>query len=78
MTWIGCIAYLIIGFWFLFIIKGYGNILPPMRFVPADNGGYKLKEWIPMPLWLWNVVLTVIWLPYIIYYLIMILKEFKL
>lgn len=52
--------------------------MPPNRLVPAEGGGWRLKEWIPMPFWLWCIVLTIIWLPYIIFYIIMIFKEFKL
>lgn len=73
------VVYLGVGFTLLMKIQGYGNILSPMRFVKDPDGdGYRLKEWIPMPEWLWYIILTVLWLPYLIFYFIMILSEFRL
>lgn len=71
--------YLGVGFIILMKIQGYGNIMPPMRFVKdRDGDGYRLKMWVPMPDWLWYIILTILWLPYLIFYFIMILIEFKL
>lgn len=69
------IIYLVIGYIFLLSIKGYENFPPPNRFVREANGRYRIKDYIPMPHWLWCIVLTIFWLPYTILLLIAIRRE---
>ncbi len=74
------VLYLFIGFIILTVFGGYMGFPPPSRFVEIKDkpGTYKIKDYIPMPFWLWWIVLTIIWLPYILVFLWFISREFTL
>lgn len=74
---LGLILYLLVGIIFLTAIRGYCFIVPPHRLVKVKEGCYQLKDYIPMPYWLWCIVLTIIWLPYVIFFIIMLVIEIK-
>ncbi len=72
--------YLLVGIILLTLTRGYLYIPPPSRFVEIKEkpGTYIIKEYIPMPTWIWWILLTVLWLPIIILVIWQVSKEFKL
>lgn len=71
MLWMLFGIYIVIGFSIFFWLGAYGVFPPPSRLVKVDNRGtYRYKDYVSMPHWLWCAILTVIWLPYLIWFLI--------
>ncbi|ALS22165.1 hypothetical protein IJ22_17910 [Paenibacillus naphthalenovorans] len=73
MFWI--LFYLVTGITILLLLRGYQYFSPPSRLVQINKGTYQFKDYIEMPEWLWRIILTIFWLPYIIALFITIRKH---
>ncbi|MNE29891.1 hypothetical protein D3C80_1233870 [compost metagenome] len=66
LIYIGIGLYLFVGFLFLYSFDAYSSISPPSRLVKSNDGYYRYKDYVPMANWVWGIVLTIIWIPYLI------------
>lgn len=73
------VSYLAISVFILASTGAYMVLPAPSRLVKQKDGYYKYKDYVPMPHWLWCIVLTAIWIPYLVWLLIELRKGgFKL
>ncbi|RXZ78041.1 hypothetical protein EBB07_28710 [Paenibacillaceae bacterium] len=78
MLYIVTSIYLIIGFSIFFWSGAYRALPQPSRLVKVnDDGSYMYKDYFHVPHWLWCITLTIIWLPYLIWFIVMFKRNFR-